>query len=289
MLRSAAMTLRYLHYLLWFLPVPVFVCLAVAMLRRKLHTRWPLFFAYAIFQVADFAIGFYFYHRSQTQYFYSYWTTTVISVGLGFGVIYEVFTEVFRPFVGLRDLGKTLFRWATLVMILAVIVIAAATGPTPRHPIFVAVLTFGRSIRIMQCGLVLLMILCSSYLGLHWRNRIFGISLGFGLIAATDLVVVTLWTTYNPQATWTLSLIKMAAYNFAALLWTAYMLLPEPARKAASQMVRADQWNFALASAVHPTGSGPALPLIESAVERIFEKTNGKKNGNHPPQAGAAD
>lgn len=289
MLRPAAMTLRYLHYLLWVLPVPLFVCLAVALVRRRLHTRWPLFFAYVVFQLADFALGFIIYHRSQTLYFYSYWATTLVSVGLGFGVIYEVFTEVFRPFPGLRDLGRTLFRWATLVMVLAAVLMVAISGPTVRNPVVMAILTLGRSVRIMQCGVVLLMILCSSYLGLHWKHRVFGISVGFGIIAATDLIAVTLLASFGPHATWTLSLIKMAAYNLATFLWTGYMLSPEPERKAPAALTRADQWNFALASALHPTSSGPALPLIESAVERIFEKSNGKKNGKQPPSAGAAD
>jgi len=283
MLRFAAMIIPYLFYAMWMLPVPVFVCLAVSMLRRRLHTRLPLFFAYCLFQIIDFGIGFYLYHHSLSEYSYTYWITTGISVGLGFGVIYEVFTEVFRPFIGLRDLGRTLFRWATLVMSLAALMMAVVNGPSDSHPLLVAVLMLGRSVRIMQCGLVLLMLLCSSYLGLSWRHRIFGISVGFGIIGAVDLIAVTLMSTWGLNAAGTLSLVKMAAFLFAALLWAGYMMSPEPERMPASESARADQWNFSLAAVVHPGGAGPALPLIQDAVERVFEKTNGKKNGDGHP------
>jgi hypothetical protein len=106
---------------------------------------------------------------------------------------------------------------------------------------------------------------------------------------------MALWIDNTPAATFTLSLIKMAAFNLAAIIWTAYLLSPEPERKMVPAVAKADHWNFVLASALHPTTSGPALPLIESAVERIFEKTSGKNNGNgngngaRPPAAPAAD
>ena len=43
----------------------------------------------------------------------------------------------------------------------------------------------------MQCGLVFFMLLFSEYLGISRRSFLFGTSLGFGLFAAINMLVVT--------------------------------------------------------------------------------------------------
>ncbi|MGZ4826460.1 MAG: hypothetical protein ACXVY9_03775, partial [Terriglobales bacterium] len=67
------MSLRLLYYLLWIAPVPVFVGLSALMVRRKLAKEFPIFFAFVLFQVADFVIGFSTYQVSRGTYFYAYW------------------------------------------------------------------------------------------------------------------------------------------------------------------------------------------------------------------------
>src|SRR5512132_1894613 len=104
--------LRITYYLLWIAPALVFAFLAMAMHRRGLRERYPFFFSYAVFQVVSFVVQFAVYHYWPKSYFYEYWTAAALSIGISFAVIYEVFAEVFRPFEGLRDLGRVLFRWA---------------------------------------------------------------------------------------------------------------------------------------------------------------------------------
>ena len=186
--RFRAMSLRIVYYVLWIAPVAVFLCLAAMMLRRKLHKEYPLFFAFVVLQVADFAIGFSAYHISQRDYFYAYWTLAGLGIGISFGVLYEVFTGVFRPFADLREFGGVLFRWAALVLLLAAVLLMTTARPPANTAVFALILNLMRSLEVMQCGLVLLMLLCSSYLGITLRHRIFGIALGFGIIAAVDLI-----------------------------------------------------------------------------------------------------
>ena len=82
------------------------------MVRRKLRKDYPFFFSYAVYQILGFLAQFIVYHKFPKQYFYTYWTMATISVLLGLTVIYELFTEVFRPYESLRDLGSVLFKWA---------------------------------------------------------------------------------------------------------------------------------------------------------------------------------
>ncbi|MBZ5629057.1 MAG: hypothetical protein LAO06_09345 [Acidobacteriia bacterium] len=276
--------LRIFYYVLWIAPVPVFVCLAALMRRRKLGKEFPCFFAFTVFQIVDFAVGFYISHRSYQQYFYAYWAMSAVSIGLGFGVLYEVFTGIFRPFGDLRALGAVLFRWAALVLLLAAAMLATTSRPAAQTHLFATILNLMRSVEVMQCGLVLLMLLCSSYLGVTLRHRIFGIALGFGVTAAVDLVAVTVLANLGLQAQIFFQLSKMLAYNISALLWMGYVYAGQVECTPAKQNSYAERWDYALAAALHPGNASPSLPLIEDAVERVWKQTNGhSKHPDNPP------
>jgi hypothetical protein len=279
--------LRAIYYVLWVAPALTFSVLTYIMVSRKQRTNYPYFFSYAIFQVISFPIQFTTYHKP-LLYFWSFWTLAALSVGIGFAVIYEVFVQIFRPFEGLRDLGSVLFRWAAAVLVVAaalmVLVGPASDASTSSKIALSCVVALERSVRVMQCGLVLLMMLCAPFLGLHWRHRVFGIGAGFGLLAATDLIAVAVLGRLGYSAQIFYNLARMAAYNAAAVTWCTYFLRPEPARGPALQLSPSDRWNFALSAAMHPQSASPSLPLIMGVVDRAFERIN-ERRGSGPSQA----
>src|SRR5579872_795159 len=85
---------------------------------RKLSRRFPVFFAYTIFQVAAFAVLFPARIIGGEFFNYTNWFLTTAGLVFGLFVIYEVFLEAFRYFHTLRDLGRVLFKWAAVVMLL---------------------------------------------------------------------------------------------------------------------------------------------------------------------------
>jgi hypothetical protein len=279
--------LRAFYYMLWVTPAFVFMFLAMTMVRRGLRKQFSFFFSYAVFQVLSFLAQFAVYHYRPSLYFYEYWTGAALSIGLSFAVIYEVFTEVFRPFEGLRDLGGVLFRWATAVLILAAALITLTAANTPGPVSMRTVIALERSVRVMQCGIVLLMILCAPYVGLRYRHRVFGIGAGFGIMATIDLIAVAVLSRIGLSATTStfFSLAHMAAFNFAAVLWSVYFLRPEPARLPALQLAPSERWDFALLSAMHPQSASPSLPLIMGVVDRAFERAGNEQRSSGPRKA----
>ena len=275
--------LRFTYYALWIAPALVFVFLAITMHRKGLRSRYPFFFSYAVFQVASFLAQFTVYHYWPKAYFYEYWTGAALSIGISFAVIYEVFSEVFRPFEGLKDLGRVLFRWAVVVLVVASALMALTVTSSGDMASKVMV-ALERSVRVMQCGMVLLMILCAPYLGLRRSNHVFGIAAGFGVLAAIDLFAVAVFGKLGYSATMFFNLARMTAFNFAAILWTVYLMRPEPARGPALQLAPSERWNFALSAAMHPQSSSPSLPLIMGVVDRAFERIN-ERRGSSPTQA----
>src|SRR5580704_9095881 len=119
------MSENILRNALW-LAHPLFLTgIGAVMFRRGLNKKFKFFFAYIVIQLLAFAIT-YPYRNNHFAYFYLYWVSHAIDVVLGFGVIHEVFIDVFRPFHTLRDLGTVLFKWAGLVMLLVAGVVSVS-------------------------------------------------------------------------------------------------------------------------------------------------------------------
>src|ERR1700688_5125169 len=126
-----------------------------AMLWRRLHRTFPVFFAYVIFQVLNFLVLFPIYKfGSTTAYFYAYWISMAISLAIGFKVIHEVFLDVFRPYHTLKDLGTVLFKWAAVVMLLVAVGVTASSQGGGGSPLVQAGIIGHPCVRGFQWGLL---------------------------------------------------------------------------------------------------------------------------------------
>jgi hypothetical protein len=258
---------------LWFAHPILQAGVAAAMLRRKINRTFPAFFTYVVFQILVFALTYPFRdERFYTIFYYSYWITTAVSVVLGFRVIHEIFLDVFRPYHTLRDLGSVLFKWAGLVMLMVAGVVAASVHGGSDTPWSTGILILVRSVRVVQCGLVLFLLVFSRYLGTSWRQKSFGVALGFGLFAWVELSLVAMQNFFHAM---TVSFVNMIAYNLTILIWFGYMVVKSPARDQAAQMLRPQRWEQSLNDLQNPVPADSLIPMFESMVDRALSKTNG--------------
>jgi hypothetical protein len=284
------MSISTLSYVLWMAAPFLQLLILGFMVRRKIRTEFPFFFTYTVFQVLSFAVLFAIFHFSPSNYFYAYWTSSALGVMLAFAVIHEVFCYAIRPYVGLRDLGNLLFRWATFLLVLIGGMLAISAAGMTSKQLYSAIIDAERAVRLMQCGLLLFIFVCSSYLGLTWRNFASGIALGYGIFAATDLVMFSLRAQLGPAWNSKLSVITTAAYNLSVLTWFAYTLMPERALKRVHSHVvyrpLFDRWNQAAMALVTPqsvpVGNGHTyLTEIERTVEDIMAQKAGPASNGH--------
>jgi len=264
-----------LAYFAFWIAHPVLqAAVAAVMLRRKLHKKFPVFFAYIITEIVMFAICFPIYLKgSYSAFFYAYWILAVISLGVGFFVIHEVFSDIFRPFHTLRDLGTVLFTWAGFVMLMVAAVVAAAS-PASHSPIVEAVLTLQRCVRVIQCGLVLFLVVFSKYLGVSRKQLSFGIMMGFGGFALVELAVVALFDAGRISESH-MSLVNMGAYNVAIASWFGYCLIKRPARDMTASLLQSQRWDQGLSDIQNPVAEDSLIPMFEGMVERAFSRNHG--------------
>ncbi len=256
---------------------------AVVLWHRKLHKQFPVFFLFLLAQVANFAIMFPLWLTgNDTMYFWLFWLGEAVNAVLGFNVIHEIFLDVFRPYHTLKDLGTLLFKWAGVVMLLVSVVVAFSNS-SDHNPIMHAITTLQLSVRIVQVGLILFLLLFSSFLGVSRKQISFGISLGFGLFAGMELM---LWALNSGGFVRhdNFDLINMCTYNFAVIVWLGYSLSRKVVREAAVNRLQTQRWEQGLADLQHPVPSDSLIPMFEGMVERAFSRSsNLEQTADHLP------
>jgi hypothetical protein len=235
------------HYL-WIAPHAFQVVIVVIMIRRRLVREFPVFLTYTLFQIVMGGILFVADHISAVsarQYVNAQWVDTIGSIGLRFALIYEIFSRIFDPYPALAELGRLLLRWGVVVLLLVAVAVAAR-APNDSTPLISGIHVVNCAVSLMQSGLLVFLFLFSSYFGLSWRNYVYGIAAGLGIFSSVSLATTALRIGIEAAAvSYSLDFVTMATYHCCVLIWLAYLLAPETARRAVKHLPdnNLEQWN----------------------------------------------
>jgi hypothetical protein len=220
---------------LWIAPHALLAVVAVLMIRKRLYREFPVFFSYAVFEVAQCAVLVTMALMpsvSKPEYYYANLMSTAVSTALRFGVIHEIFQNVFRNYAALSGLGRVLLRWATGMLVLLGAIAAGYASSSNLNRFISTLYVTGLAVNIVQCGLLLLLFVFSRYFGLSWRNYVFGTALGLGIYATISLIDTTVESQFGAGLTAKnlafLDILTMGTYHASVLIWMFYMLAPEP-------------------------------------------------------------
>ena len=155
------------------------------------------------------------------------WGLRVITLPLIAAVLYEVFSAVFRPY---STLPPGTLRWYRIALGLLVVLSATAVvlfpGPQPGD-FLNTLLLLNRTLSLMFCGAFAFTALVSSYFGIPWQTRVYGIGVGFLLFTSVDIFVSSLSAGYGVDIARSLNLISMLGFTLALITWLTYFSLPD--------------------------------------------------------------
>ena len=249
------------------------IVLLTFMVRRKWQGVFPRFFSYIIFQILKSGILFLTYrYFDDNSYFEAYWTGNAISVLLAVAVMDEILHRLFEQYGGIQTLGVIIFRWSCGLLLLLAIVSALSGHDGSADRVVAAVLAFERSVRLMQCGLFVLLMLLCRILRDVWRQPVFGVALGFGIFASIELILISvvMWIGDGPREI--VSLAKSVTFNAVTLLWIGYLKQASESVPAMS-MVPVARLNLALATPNGGDGQDESFIVwVEQAVDRVLSR-----------------
>lgn len=268
--------MNWLMYASWLAGPLLQITLVIFMVRHKFHTAFPRFFSYILFQILKSACLFVAYrYFSVETYFDAYWTGNALSVIFAVAVMDEILRRLFQEYGGIQSLGATIFRWSCGLLLLVAIIGALSSGDADGDRFAAAVFAFDRSMRLMQVGLFLLLMLLCRLLKDCWRQPVFGIALGFGVFASIELILLSfvMWSGGSHEAT--ISLLKSAAYNAVTLVWIGYLKQQPHLVPQVEAAMTANSFGMALAgSGAMPDPDASFMLKVEQAVDRVLSRSD---------------
>jgi len=222
------------HSLLWhylsIAPYILLVVLALFMLKRGLHREFPAFFFYTVFEAAGGGILYAMDVISWVPgpiYWWSYFSFLIVEVFVKVVVIGEVFTHLLRSYPPLGRLARVLISGVGIILVFAATIIAAYANPASFWLIS-ATRILGRSVSVVQCGLILFLFVFAAHFHLRWGGPVLGITLGFGVLASAHVGHWALMADWLlGQKTYLLDFVIMATYQVCVLIWFYYLLAPQ--------------------------------------------------------------
>jgi hypothetical protein len=206
-------------------------------------------------------------HLAYQSYFYVYWTSYALEAILSLMVIYSIFKLAMAPLKGLQTLGMLVFRWVAAISVAVAVGVAVTPHLTGTKFMTAMITQLQQTSSILTLCLLLFVCFAIRPMGLSYKSRIFGISLGLGFLSTVSLVDVA-WFTHSPSMYSTISLINGLAVGITLLVWSAYFAFPEPKRRiivlpTTSPFLRWNQISMAL-------GDDPGFVAVGGIPPELF-------------------
>jgi hypothetical protein len=169
-------------------------------------------------------------HLAYQIYFYVYWTSYALEAIVSLLVIYSIFKLAMAPLKGLQTLGMLVFRWVAAISVAVAIGVAVSPHISGIKFMIAMVTQLQQTSSILTLCLLLFVCFAIRPMGLSYNSRIFGVSLGLGVLATVSLVNAA-WLTHSPNMYSSISLVNAVAVTLTLLMWSAYFAFPEPKRR----------------------------------------------------------
>lgn len=165
-------------------------------------------------------------------FFYSHWATAILELCLQFLIIYSVYRVAMRPMEGLQQIGRIVFRWATVVSIALSLMVALGPHDSASTYFSTLVAQAQQGMSVLTICLLVFVCFAARPLGLTFRSRHFGTLLGLGLLSTSGLVIAAWFPTTSALSLYAPEYAVAAVVSLIAVCtWAVYFALPEPARK----------------------------------------------------------
>jgi hypothetical protein len=134
------------------------------------------------------------------------------------------------PLKGLQTLGMLVFKWAAAISVAVALGSVFVPNMTGMKYLVAAISQLQRTQSILTICLLLFVCFAIRPMGLSYSSRIFGVSLGLGIMATNDLVQ-SAWLAMKPNMQGSYDIINGVVICAILVTWTAYFALPEPKRR----------------------------------------------------------
>lgn len=162
-------------------------------------------------------------------YFYASYVGVLLESVIKFFAVVEITKELFHPVSILP--GKTYSQMCISVTTITAACIGASIFFPSLYPhlLFASARLMDRTITLLFAGVMWVIVIYKSRLGIPWRTRLFGIVVGFGFDLTVNSAVLAISTSSGRAITHSVGMVVCFSALVTMSTWTYFFLQPEPA------------------------------------------------------------
>lgn len=182
-----------------------------------LMRRYPYFYGYVWFVLAQDAIRMFVYVRHPGIYPQVYWSTQLLAPLFGCGVLWEIYRGALSPFPGARRFARN------VLAILVTILLFKATlshGPWTQNQAILTAVDTERDLRLMQAILLTALVSVFAFYTLSLGRNLRSLVFGYGIFLATSVVNLALRGQLGQRFQLTWQFLQPSIYIVVLLVWS---------------------------------------------------------------------
>lgn len=160
-------------------------------------------------------------------YLRAFWIIEALYVVLAFLALLEIFKFVFAGFYHIPWF-RFLFPTIGIIMVCTAVIRSLLKPPAQASRAFTVIIFMELAVRFLQIGILFLFFALVQFFHMRWKQRPFGIALGFGISAAGFLVVFLLRSEFGTKLDYVVRIAPPIAYTLAVVVWLLTFISPEP-------------------------------------------------------------
>jgi hypothetical protein len=197
--------------------------------QQRLLKTYPMFYIYLAYVLVESGLRFYIYLRHPAYYGPFYWSTQLLSVFLGYGVVWEIYRQALTRYPGALRMSRNALALIFVVVVFRVLLNLLWVGFSSL-PQTTAELE--RDFRTVQAFLLVSIAGVMSYYRIQIGRNLRGMMIGYGFFIGTSIIILTLRSHFGDQFQIWWQYLQPAAYVFVLLVWCmtlwSYQPNPEP-------------------------------------------------------------
>jgi hypothetical protein len=154
-----------------------------------------------------------------------YWSAQVFSIALGYGVIWEIYTQVLADYPGVARLARSVLL-TILVMLFSRVLAQALIGQVGSPAAVAGILE--RDLRTVQGLLLLTLVVLAAYYAIPVGRNLKGMIVGYGLFVSVSIASLALGAALGRifESWW--QHLQPASYDGALLIWCVALWSYQP-------------------------------------------------------------
>lgn len=169
-------------------------------------------------------------HLAYNTYFFVYWISYAVESVLYLLIILSIFRLAMAPLKGLQTLGMLVFKWAASISVAVAIGIAFAPHQSKIAFMVATITQLQQTSSILILCLLLFVCFAIRPMGLSYRSRIFGVSLGMAIMSVSSLAT-SAWISNTSRIDSLMNVLVGVTGCATLLLWSGYFAFPEEKRR----------------------------------------------------------